>query len=123
MVTGFEIRTSSSSSAGPARFEWILAKDELMALLGVKPGIAPVSDSTKITAQHIEQLELNVEAILGTAALTMSDLIKLAPGAIVRLDQRADQPLSLKVNDHRKLTGWPGISHGKQSVMVEQVLP
>ncbi len=117
--TGFEVRTSGGSEAGPAVLEWIFPKDELVSLLGV--GSVPTSgqNTMKIDPQSVTQMNVNISASLGTAELAMGDLMRLAPGAIVRLNQRVDEPLTVSLNEQPKVLAWPGKKRNRPCVMVE----
>lgn len=122
LTTGFEIFTSSSLEVGTVRFEWVFAKSELMNLLDVKPRETQTTATGKINPELVSQIQVELEAILGSTELAMSSLLQLTPGAMIRLDQRVDEPLELKINGTRKLTGWPGHSNHRPCVMIESVV-
>lgn len=122
VVKRFEIRTSSSSQAGPAGFDWVLAKDELTQLLGARKTPQLAASTNKLDVDLLSQLEVEFSATLGSADLAMEALMQLAPGAIVLLNQRVDQPLCLSLNRQPKFSGWPGRSDNHTCVLIESIL-
>jgi flagellar motor switch protein FliM len=122
IIQGIEIRTSSVAEAGPARFDWVLAKEELMNLLGVRKTSPAPGSAQKVDPELVSQIEIDVTAHLGSTELSMESLMRLAPGAIIRLDQRVDEPLVVMVNGKPKLAGWPGESNHKPCLLIESLL-
>lgn len=119
LVTGFTIRTSGGSDAGPAKVEWIFAKEELRKLLGVAAVVAPAADGVKIPVENITTLVVEVAARLGMVELEMSELMALGEGDIVKLDQPIKTPLTLYVNQHPSLRAWPGRNGEQRCLMIE----
>jgi flagellar motor switch protein FliM len=122
VVKRFEIRTSSSSMSGPAKFDWVFGKNELIQLLGVRNPPQLAASPNKLDADLVSQLEVQASVTLGTAELSMDALMQLTPGAIVKLNQRVDEPLSLSLNGQTKLVGWPGKSNQNHCLLVESFL-
>jgi flagellar motor switch protein FliM len=119
IVTGFEVHTSSAPQTGDAKVTLVFGKDELMKLLGVKPRDTQPSTPAKINPELISQIKVELDACLGSAELSMASLLQLAPGAIIRFDQRVQNPLVLRLNGVPKMTGWPGHNDDKSCVMIE----
>jgi flagellar motor switch protein FliM len=122
VIKRFEIRTASSAKAGPAKFDWVVAKEELIQLLGVKKVPQLAASPTKIDVDLVREIAVECIVNLGTTELSMDSLMQLAPGAIVRLNQRVDEPLLLSLNGQPKLVGWPGKINRKPCVLVESLL-
>lgn len=114
--TGFEIRTSCGADAGPARVEWLFAKDDLKKLLGVTDAAPIAKSNQKIDPENLFALQIELTALLGSAELEMDQLLQLSVGDIVKLNQRIEQPLPLLVNDHPTFFAWPG-RHGVMQCM------
>ena len=121
LVTGFEIKTEMGGAAGSAKLQWIFEKESLKALLGVENETPASNDTRKISSQLVEGLEVELIASLGTTELLVSDLVNLAPGSIVRLDQSIHQPLSVSVNQTPILQAWPGKQDQNSSVLIEGI--
>ncbi len=119
IVTGFEIRTSSASQVGPVLIEWVLAKDETKRLFGIKEPAAAVDDGKRIEVESIHSMVVEVKTELGSAEVTMQDLLSLNVGDIIRLDQRIDAPLVLSVNRRPAMRVWPGRNGTTQCVRIE----
>ena len=64
------------------------------------PSSASVMDSSILRRglQLLADIHLDVTAQLGSAELTVSELLELTPGAVIELDRLAGQPLDLFVN-------------------------
>jgi len=123
LVTGFQIMTSSSPLIGPAKIEWMFAKDELKKLLGVPDQVTPVvSSGEKIPPDSIYQIDVEISARLGSAELGMDDLLQLDTGDIVKLNQRIERPLVLNVNDQPAFDVWPGRVGDQQCFQIESII-
>ena len=123
LVTGFEIKTSSAEETGPARLQWVFAKDEMKKLLGVESTVdAAAANGQKISAENISKILVDVSAALGSTELDMHELIQLDAGDVVKLDQRIEQPLILFVNDQPVFEAWPGRNGDKQCFQVESII-
>lgn len=46
----------------------------------------------------IDHIEVDVEALLGEAAMTVAQLNALAEGDVVRLDRQVNEPVAIRVN-------------------------
>ena len=58
--------------------------------------------STVLESQKIDivlDVKVQLTVRLGSCQLSMRDVLELAPGAIIQLDQRANDPIGLYVND------------------------
>jgi flagellar motor switch protein FliM len=123
LVTGFEIKTSSAAETGPARLQWVFAKDEMKKLLGIESTVDSTATSgQKISAENISNIMVEVSAALGSTELDMNELIQLDAGDIVKLDQRIEVPLILFVNDQPVFEAWPGRNGDKQCFQVESII-
>lgn len=122
ILTGFEIKTVSSQQTGPARFQWIFGKEELVSLLEVPSTNKIVPDGKTIDPLNISQIDVSLAACLGTTQLSMSDLVRLKSGAIIVFDQPIDQPLIVKVNDQPLIRAWPGQTDKVQNVLVDSLM-
>ena len=123
LVTGFEIMTSSANATGPARLQWVFAKDELKQLLGTESTMKPAAgNGQKISAENISKILVEVSAALGSTELDMNELIQLDAGDIVKLNQRIEVPLILYVNNQPVFEAWPGRNGDKQCFQVESII-
>lgn len=66
---------------------------------------------------------LTVAGVLGTTTLTMAEVMRLAPGDVLVLDQRSDDQVRAYVEGRLRLVGRPGRIGKKAGFLVEQVLP
>jgi flagellar motor switch protein FliN/FliY len=49
--------------------------------------------------ESIFDVPVRVQAVLGRSAVEVSDLLKLAPGAVIELDRRVGEAIDIFVND------------------------
>lgn len=66
------------------------------------PDLAPKEDGQIRTAQELEpvfDVPVRVQAVLGKSTLEVSQLLKLAPGAVVELDRKVGEAIDIYVNN------------------------
>ena len=73
-------------------------------------------------SRHMDNVEVYMRAELGYASIQFEDIMNLAVGDVITLEQRVDSPLYVKVGDELKYRGLPGIMHGHNAVKIAQVV-
>ncbi len=66
------------------------------------PGLAPKEDGQIRTGQELEpvfDVPVRVQAVLGKSTLEVSQLLKLAPGAVIELDRKVGEAIDIYVNN------------------------
>jgi len=66
------------------------------------PDLAPKEDGQVRSAQELEpvfDVPVRVQAVLGKSTLEVSQLLKLAPGAVVELDRKVGEAIDIYVNN------------------------
>lgn len=66
------------------------------------PDLAPKEDGQIRAAQELEpvfDVPVRVQAVLGKSTLEVSQLLKLAPGAVVELDRKVGEAIDIYVNN------------------------
>lgn len=61
-----------------------------------------------------------VSVELGSAVLTLGDLLNLQEGDIIELDQKVDSQMKVRVGDHVKFYGNPGLHRGRKALKIER---
>jgi flagellar motor switch protein FliM len=56
----------------------------------------------------VKEISVPLQAELGRTKISIRDLIQMQQGDVIPLEQRVEEPLSIKVNDHKKMMGFPG---------------
>ncbi len=64
-------------------------------------------------------LELSVE--MGNAAITLRELLELAPGDTIMLDKACTSELQIKLEGTTKYSGVPGIRHGNRAIQISSI--
>lgn len=70
----------------------------------------------------LEQARVRVTAELGHASITVGELLNIAVGDVIQLDQPVKQSLSVRIGNHIKFRGSPGLSGSKMAVQIDQIL-
>ena len=68
-------------------------------------GGSPAPRAGGINRSLIENVEVSLEAIIGTATLTVAELGALKPDSLVTLDAALNQPVQLRLNGVVVATG------------------
>ena len=66
------------------------------------PDLAPKEDGQVRSAQELEpvfDVPVRVQAVLGKSTLEVSQLLKLAPGAVIELDRKVGEAIDIYVNN------------------------
>lgn len=72
--------------------------------------------------EKLQECELPITVRLGTATVTVQDLLNFAPGDVVVLDQRPGDPLDGFIEGYLKLQGTPGVYKGNHACRVTKIL-
>jgi flagellar motor switch protein FliM len=84
-------------------------------------------DQTPVQRKHLDrvvkQSTLEVSCALGTTALSVGEVMDLAPGDVLVLDQRHDGQLAGFVAGLERLAGRPGRLGRKVGFLIERVIP
>lgn len=60
--------------------------------------------------------------LLGTAKLTVGDILAIKEGDTIPLNQRTDKPLEVRVNGVKKMTAYPGVVQGRKAVKIFEIV-
>ncbi len=73
--------------------------------------------------ENLQECPLTVTVRLGTATVNVRDVLNFAPGDVVVLDQRPDDPMECAIEGYRKFLGSPGVFRGNHACRITKVLP
>jgi flagellar motor switch protein FliM len=92
------------------------AKDQL----GATRRLLQVADLNVATAvaREIEQVEVDVRAVLGRTRISLSRLLELEPGHLLLLDTDEAKPIPVYVQGREKLRAAPSVAGGAMAVVV-----
>ena len=84
------------------------------------------AESKKITRQEeialikntLEKIELEMNAILGSAEVSIRDILNLKPGSVIVLDNKVFDEIELNMKGKTKFHGRPGIFGKKKAVEI-----
>lgn len=67
---------------------------------------------------RIKEAVLPVEVELGKTTINVREMLSLAVGDVIKLDQSIKEPLNIKVGKEEKYLGFPGISNNRLAVQL-----
>jgi len=71
---------------------------------------------------RVRSMETNVIALLGHSNLTLTELLQMQAGDVVKLDSKPNDEIDILVGGQKKFTGLPGISGRHMAVTVSQIV-
>ncbi len=82
------------------------------------------SDNQSLSAiqQRLSQASIQVSAELGKAVISVGELLTLAVGDVVQLDQSVKGLLDIRVGNQIKYKATPGVSDNKMAVQIARIL-
>jgi flagellar motor switch protein FliM len=105
------------------QLQLLLAKDETVKLLGVDQQAKKLNPNNRVSQDKIAELCVQVSAGLGHSELGMSELVSIAVGDIIVLDQSVEDPVVIFANDEPIFSAWPGRIDKKQALKIVSSLP
>ena len=76
--------------------------------------------SFRLSSELLEA-PLNLSVEMGNAAITLRELLDLAPGDTIMLDKPCSSELAVKVEGVPKYLGVPGIRHGNKALQISKI--
>jgi flagellar motor switch protein FliM len=125
MVASFEFKLSSAlgmiSICVP-----VTVLEPVMANLSTEQCLAGARRSRhdrfgEEVSQSLSRVPVECSAVLGTASVTVRDLLNLSEGDVVRLDNGPQNELMFAVGDHSKFYCRPGLVGNKLAVQITRV--
>ncbi|HMS86405.1 MAG TPA: flagellar motor switch protein FliM [Nitrospira sp.] len=72
--------------------------------------------------ERLQECPLPIAVRLGTATVTVKDVLNFSPGDVVLLNQRPGDPLDCFIEGYHKFQGSPGVYKGNHACRVTKVL-
>jgi flagellar motor switch protein FliN/FliY len=86
-----------------------------------RPAGAPAGGESK-PAGAIYDVEVEVTAVLGTAKMPISQILKLGRGAVVELDRKVGEPIELHANNRLVARGEIVVVEDRLGVTMTEVI-
>jgi flagellar motor switch protein FliN/FliY len=89
------------------------------------PAHAPEAAGESRTAADLEtvfDIPVNVSAVLGKSSLPVSELLKLAPGAVVQLDRKVGEAIDIYVNNRLVARGEVVVVEDRLGVTMTEII-
>jgi flagellar motor switch protein FliM len=71
---------------------------------------------------QLEHARVRVTVELGNANITVGELLNITVGDAVQLEQPVKQSLSVRIGNHIKFRGSPGVFGSRMAVQIDQIL-
>ncbi|MFJ8234353.1 flagellar motor switch protein FliM [Ureibacillus sp. NPDC094379] len=75
-------------------------------------------EQTKTLENRVKQAQIDLVAELGTSDITIEDFLYMNIGDVIQLDQKINDPLTLKVGNIPKFTVQPGKLNKKMAIQI-----
>ena len=76
----------------------------------------------ELVESQVERVPLTCMALLGTAELTVGDLVGLQVGDVIRLDSIVADEIPVLVEGEERFGAWPGLLRNRRAVKIARVL-
>lgn len=80
------------------------------------------SEDTVILQNNLRRAHLPIRAELGNSQIAVQELLELAIGDVITLNQSVRDPLLIRVGEAVKFSGQPGLSRGRVAIQITEVL-
>ncbi len=80
-----------------------------------KDGI-PTDEVRNTMLAELSETYVDVGGIIGTAKLTLHDIMNLQVGDVIRLEQRVGSPVLMTINNNKWFLGEPGIKKSQKAI-------
>ena len=125
ILISLEVRMQNASGLMSLCFPYMLL-DSVITNLSGESWMSAQSTTTKETKEvlehEIEELNLNVAAIIGELTLSIRDFLQLQKGDVLCLEKRHDTDLLVKVGNKTKLAAKAGIIGRKKAIEITRIL-
>lgn len=121
LVIGFTVQPGASS---PGRLKIVLdaaASRKLLPEHEIVPRLPSTVESRSLR-QGVIDTEIELVALLGETESTVSELLSLSVGDVIRLDASPASPVMVFAGDQIALQGKPCVHHGNLAVRVNAIL-
>jgi flagellar motor switch protein FliM len=82
----------------------------------------PSAEATQAMRQQLMRLNVELQAVLGSANLTGRELLNMKPGDIIQLDEDYEHPVEIMVEGRRKFWGMVGAHKSGRALQITGVI-
>ena len=115
----FQARKANAEAAQELTF--VLPCSALAPLAGKAIAVPPKASAdelSRLIMEHLQEMPVNVTAVLGRSALSFTEAVELSPDDVLLLDKVVDVPIELRIDDRPVFWGHPAQSEGQYAVFV-----
>lgn len=123
-----EVEEGAGESTGDADQDAMMAEWEAMAAEGegeaeTAPAAAPTAaDQPTVRIPAIHEVSLEAYAILGTASMPVSQLLRMGRGAVVELDTGLGDEIEMRINDQLVAKGEVVVVEDRIAIEITEIV-
>lgn len=118
----FNIKQADSEEDSEVQLLLLCATLDPIVGKNIQPaGGFSTEDISKAILEHLQEMPISITAQLGSAMLTLEEVVSLSPGDVLLLDKAIDEPVDLVIEHRPLLRGHPAKSTGKYAVVITNV--
>ena len=102
-------------------FAWLVPRKPIEQLFENATGTRLARTANR-PVDIVMHLPLDLVGILGETVMEMAEVAELQIGDIVTLDQKIDEPLTLRIDETDMFSCWPGRIGRQQGLQIEKIL-
>lgn len=107
-------------------YPYALLKEQMMSSFGKLDTNGKKSmlsaEERLVFKNDMKQVDVTATVELGQTKMSLSKLLSLDEGDLVKLNQRIDDPLDIYVNNRHKMLGYPGMKNANKAVKIFEIL-
>ena len=118
-LVAFQAKKANAETAQEITF--VLPCSLLAPLVGktlAAPPKGSADELSRLIMEHLQEMPVNVTAVLGRSALSFTEAVELSPDDVLLLDNTVDVPIELRIDDRPVFWGHPVQNEGQYAVLV-----
>jgi flagellar motor switch protein FliM len=125
ILISLEVRMQNASGLMSICFPYLLLESVITSLSGeswMSSLSASTAETRSILETEIQDLDLNLTAVIGKTSLSIRDLLQLQRGDVLCLDKQYDSDLSVQINGKTKMAARIGQVGRKKAIKITGII-
>ncbi|MBN9413306.1 MAG: flagellar motor switch protein FliN [Candidatus Paracaedimonas acanthamoebae] len=77
---------------------------------------------SSIDLKSLQQVPVQVSAVLGQASIPIKQVLKLVPGSIIELDRKVGEPIDIYINNHLLARGNLALIEDQLGITITEII-
>jgi flagellar motor switch protein FliM len=120
-ISTLVFQAKKANAAAAQEITFVLPCSALAPLAGktlAAPAKGSADETSRLIMEHLQEMPVNVTAVLGRSALSFSEAVDLSPDDVLLLDKTVDVPIELRIDGRPIFWGHPAQCEGQYAVLV-----